>query len=122
MKVIFDYWQVISHYPDQFMRLGSALISEGHTVEIVSAVGKVRAGTVEKEVRKLGFEYPVHEVIFNDPSESPQLKLKKCLELGADMIFDDRDDVCRLLNQHGILALRVGRKDNSTYDLKAEIE
>ena len=36
------------------------------------------------------------------------------------MFFDDRDDVCKLLNKNGILGLRVTRKDNSTYDLDAE--
>ena len=36
------------------------------------------------------------------------------------MFFDDRDDVCRELNKAGIMAMRVTRKDNSTYDLGAE--
>jgi hypothetical protein len=36
------------------------------------------------------------------------------------MFFDDRDDLCRLLNQHGIVAMRVTRKDGSMYDLGAE--
>lgn len=62
----------------------------------------------------------VHEVVFDSPKESPELKLAKCQELGIEMFFDDRDDVCRLLNKHGIVAMRVTRKDNSTYDLEAE--
>ncbi len=122
MIVVFDYWQTLSHYTKQFIDIGSALVSERHEIHVVSAVGKGRVGTVEKAVRELGFDYPVHEVIFDDPIESPQLKLAKCKELGADIIFDDRDDVCRLLNKHGIMALRVTRKDNSTYDLGAEIK
>ena len=87
----------------------------------MSAVGKDRAGTVEASVRKLGFtDIKVHEVVFGGPSESPELKLKKCQELGIEMFFDDRDDVCRLLNKNGIVAMRVTRKDNSTYDLGSE--
>jgi hypothetical protein len=31
-----------------------------------------------------------------------------------------RDDVCRLLNSHGIRALQVMRKNGSAYDLAAE--
>lgn len=36
------------------------------------------------------------------------------------MFFDDREDVCRLLNQHGILAVRVLRKDGDGQDLQTE--
>jgi hypothetical protein len=59
-------------------------------------------------------------VVFRHPKESPQLKLAKCVELGIQVFYDDREDVCRLLNQHGILALRVPRKDPSACDLSAE--
>jgi hypothetical protein len=54
------------------------------------------------------------------PRESPHLKLAKCQELGIEVFYDDRDDVCRMLNKHGILAMRVPRTDGSTYDLDAE--
>lgn len=36
------------------------------------------------------------------------------------MFFDDREDVCWLLNQHGILAMRVMRKGGDVHDLEAE--
>ena len=62
----------------------------------------------------------IHTVVFEHPSESPALKVAKAKELGLDMFFDDRDDVCRELNKAGIMAMRVTRKDNSTYDLGAE--
>jgi acid phosphatase class B len=120
MKVGFDYWQVLSHYPVQFRALGEALSLAGHHVYVVSAVGKSRAGTVKAEVEHLGFDVPVHEVVFDNPKQSPELKLAKCQELGIEVFYDDRDDVCRLLSKHGILAMRVTRKDNTTYDLEAE--
>ena len=41
-------------------------------------------------------------------------------ELGIQVFYDDREDVCRLLNQHGILALHVLRQDPSADDLSAE--
>lgn len=123
MKVGFDYWQVVSHFPQYFAALAMAHRENGSEVVIISAVGKDRAGTVQAEVDKIG-TFPsaakVHEVIFDDPSQSPELKLAKCKELGVEVFYDDRDDVCRLLNKNGILAMRVTRKDNSTYDIKAE--
>jgi hypothetical protein len=120
MKVGLDYWQVISHYPDHFKALGQALACAGHLVHVISAVGKSRAGTVKAEVERLGFDVPVHEVVFDNPEQSPELKLAKCRELGIEIFYDDRDDVCRLLAKHGILAMRVTRKDGSIPDLEAE--
>lgn len=122
MIVGFDYWQVISHYPETFQHLAVAFARFDDEVHIISAVGKDRAGSVEAKVRELGFGEPVHEVVFDHPRESPELKLAKCLELGIEMFFDDRDDVCRLLSANGIVAMRVTRRDNSTYDLGAEIK
>jgi acid phosphatase class B len=122
MVVGIDYWQVISHYPDYFKQLTHDAWRQGNDYHIISAVGKPRAGTVEAEVRKLGFSdlIPVHEVIFDSPKQSPELKLAKCQELGIEVFYDDRDDVCRLLTTNGILAMRVTRKDSSTYDLESE--
>lgn len=123
MVVGFDYWQVVSHFPQYFSHLAMAHKEQGAEIVIISAVGKDRAGTVKAEVDKIG-TFPnsvkVYEVVFDDPSQSPELKLAKCQELGVSVFYDDRDDVCRMLNKHGILAMRVTRKDNSTYDIKAE--
>lgn len=63
----------------------------------------------------------VHEVVFNDSRESPALKLAKCRELGIEVFYDDREDVCAILNRNGILAMRVARRDGSAHDLDAEI-
>ena len=75
---------------------------------------------MEREVRAFTPYGTVHEVVFRDPRESPYLKLAKCQELGVEVFYDDRDDVCRVLNTHGILAMRVTRRDGSTYDLGSE--
>jgi hypothetical protein len=134
MIVGFDYWQVISHYPDKIGHLMFILkeAMPDDEVHVISAIGKTRVGTIKGEVYKslndVGWGVPkwcvkpenIHEVVFDNPSQSPELKLAKCQELGIEMFFDDRDDVCRLLNQHGIVAMRVTRKDNSKYDLEAE--
>lgn len=134
MKIGFDYWQVISHYPTQIGFLANVLTNNLCDVHVISAVGEKRVGTVRENVEKAFREgnrpfiaelisngaIAVHEVVFDDPAESPELKLAKCKELGISMFFDDRDDVCRLLNKNHIMAMRVTRKDNSTYDLDAE--
>lgn len=122
-KIGLDYWQVISHYEDYFREFAKLMIEAGHEIYIISAVGKNREATVFNDIDKTHVPYTEkYKVVFNDPKESPELKLAKCKELGITTFYDDRDDVCRLLNANGILALRVTRKDNSTYDLGAEIK
>lgn len=123
MKIGFDYWQVISHYPDKIEFLMNAVKWHGAEVHVISAIGKGRIGTIVGDVQGHYPYFPaenVHEVVFNKAKESPELKLAKCKELGLDIFFDDRDDVCALLNANGILAMRVTRKDGSKYDLRSE--
>ena len=123
MIIGFDYWQVISHYPDEIGQICDAMHAAGHEVRVISAIGKKRIGTIADEVRKVWPTFPVewvHEVVFDNPRQSPELKLAMCQELGVTMFFDDRDDVCRLLNANGIVAMRVTRKDSSADDLGAE--
>ncbi|MCW2528017.1 MAG: hypothetical protein JWM76_2877 [Pseudonocardiales bacterium] len=120
MKVGLDYWHVVSHHPGYFRELIAGLVAGGHEVYVVSAVGEKRKGTVEAEVAKLVHGLTaVHEVVFKHSSESPELKLAKCLELGITVFYDDREDVCRLLTDHGILAMRVSRQDKLS-DIEAE--
>jgi len=121
MKIGLDYWQVCSHYPDYFRELAHAHLMLNGEVHIISAIGKNRLGTIRQEVAALRIPHSdVHEVVFQHPRQSPELKLAKCQELGIQVFYDDRDDVCRLLNTHGVLALRVTRKDGSADDLEAE--
>jgi hypothetical protein len=111
----FDYWQVISHYPLEMSELCEALAVRGNEGHVISAVGKGRVGTIAEVHQHWPdlHESCIHEVVFENPKQAPEEKLAKCQELGIDMVFDDRDDVCRVLNQRGILALRVTRKDGS---------
>jgi acid phosphatase class B len=120
MIIGFDYWQVLSHYPDEIAHLMQVHDAIGDRVHVVSAVGRNRAGTVEAEVRAITEVPEVHEVVFSHPSQSPQLKLAKCRELGIEVFYDDRDDVCRLLSRNGILAMRVPRRDAAQDDLTGE--
>lgn len=124
MKIGFDYWQVLSHFQPQCSFMLSAFISEGAELHVISAVGgKHTPGSVFEAIERMQYPFKpenVHAVVFEHPKQSPELKVAKALELGLDMFFDDRDDVCRAMNKAGIMAMRVTRKDNSTYDLGAE--
>lgn len=125
MKIGFDYWQVLSHFPEKVQNMMASFDDSGDEIHVISAIGKNRVGTVAGETQALVPWLPekrIHEVVFEKAHQSPELKLAKCKELGIEVFFDDRDDVCRLLNQNGIMAMRVTRKDNSTYDLGAERE
>ncbi len=90
-------------------------------VYIVSAIGQDRVGTVQAAVDALGVPNDgVCKVVYDAVSQAPALKLAKCLELGGTAFYDDRRDTCALLNKHGIVAMHVMRKDNSTYDVATE--
>lgn len=120
MKIGLDYWRVCSHYPDFFRALAGGHLRIGNEVHIISAIGKKRSGTIRGEVEGLRIPFTaVHEVIFEKASGSPELKLAKCQELGIDIFYDDREDVCTLLKDHGIQAFRVTR-DPGFSDIEAE--
>lgn len=119
-RIGLDYWQVCSHWP-YFKDLAAALRAAGHEVHVISAVGRKSAGTVALGLAELGITVDgVHERLFRHPRESPQLKLAACLELGIGVFYDDRGDVCDLLNASGILALRVPRRQAGLSDTEGE--
>lgn len=109
MIVGFDYWHVLSDYPRQMSHLIDLHAMAGDDVHVISAIGVGRIGTVEGDVRRITSIPRVHEVVFDHVSESPALKLAKCLELRIELFYDDREDVCALLAANGVLALRVPR-------------
>jgi len=115
----FDYWHVLSHYPRQIGHLIAIHQAAGDEVHVISAIGRGRVGTFEREVRAVTEVPVVHEVVFTNPRESPELKLAKCFELGIEIFYDDREDVCRLLSENSILALRVPRGGQAG-DIEAE--
>lgn len=121
-RIGLDYWNVCSQHPEYFRDLAAAMLRSGHEVHVLSAIGKKRAGTVAGEVLKLGIPVTaVHEVIFRHPRESPALKTAKALELGLDVFYDDRDDVCQAMTEAKILALRVTRPGPRKADIAVEI-
>lgn len=120
MRIGLDYWQVISHWP-YFGELAAALRAAGHEVHVISAVGQKSQGTVAPGLAAAGIGCDgVHEVLFTHPRQSPELKLAKCRELGIEVYYDDRADVCALLNANGIMAVQVPRRQPGQDDLRAE--
>lgn len=129
MKIGIDFWGTISHNPDYFRRLawfymhdktGSSGKEHRNEVHVISSIGPRRAGTVEQEVIALNVPFTaVHELVFRHPSQSPVLKVAKCLELGIEYFYDDRQDVTDALNKAGIVCFKVPRLDNKT-DIQAE--
>lgn len=111
MKIGLDYWHVCSDYPGYFREIAASALLRGHEVHVVSAVGREHAGSVAREIVKLGIPATaVHEVLFRHPRESPALKTAECLRLGITVFYDDRDDVCQEMAATGkILAMRVTR-------------
>lgn len=108
MIVGLDYWDTITKNVKVFSSLASALISEGHTVYIVSAVGSVRIKTTRDDIEALDIPNEgIFVLEFKHHSEAPQLKLGCCKALGVQMFYDDRRDICELLNANGIVACQV---------------
>lgn len=119
-RIGLDYWQVCSHWP-YFADLVPALRAAGHEVHVISAVGRKSAGSVAPGLADLGIACDgVHELLFSHPRQSPELKLAACRELGIGVFYDDRQDVCDLLNANGIMAMRVPRRQAGLGDTQAE--
>jgi len=110
MRIGLDYWNVISDHPWYFRRLAAMELDAGNEVHVISAIGANRKGTVEADVQHLGVPFTkVHEVVFRHPRESPVLKTALAVQLGLEVFYDDREDVCATMTSAGILALRVTR-------------
>ena len=108
MNIGIDYYDTITRYPDKFKQLTVDLMRTGNKLHIISAVKRENEDKLLKALRKLSIQCDsIEPLIFLNQHEVPQLKLEKCIELSIDMMFDDRQDVCELLNKHGILACHV---------------
>lgn len=129
MKIGIDFWGTISHNPDYFRNLAWFYMQDmvgpfGKThrneVHVISSIGPRRAGTIEQEVTALNVPFTaVHELVFRHPSQSPALKVTKCLELGIEYFYDDRQDVVDALNKAGIICFKVPRLGNES-DVQSE--
>lgn len=117
MKIGFDFYKTLSSYPVQFKTLISSLVSEGHTIIVISALGpKSDVDNYKRHVIEFLKQHTItyHDfevVVFQDDSEIPEIKLESCKRHQIDMYFDDREDVCQILNENKILCFKVGDKN-----------
>jgi hypothetical protein len=129
VKIGIDFWGTISHNPDYFRMLASFYMRDmrgplgkdhRNEVHVISSIGPRRIGTIEQEVIDLNVPCTaVHELVFRHPSQSPALKVTKCLELGIEYFYDDRQDVVDALNKAGIICFKVPRLGNES-DVQSE--
>lgn len=109
----FDYYGTITHFSQQLAEIASSLKKVyNYRIVVISAFGNHSSSAYEQNCKtkllELGFFYDeIHTIPFNDESEVPELKLKKCQELGVTIFFDDRADVAELLTQNGIMGLKT---------------
>ncbi len=103
-----DYHQTISAHPKLFKKLATALMAQGSLVYIVTAVQRHRTAIVKDLVKKSKVPHTGLEiVVYEDYDDIPQLKLQACKRLGVRLLFDDNPATCKLLKEHGILAVQV---------------
>lgn len=110
MHVGFDYWNTLSHHLSTLRPLIDALLAAGHEVTVISAVGRKRIETTREEIEALDLPETVGiEVLTwgdSGAGSAPELKYKRCAELGITLFFDDRRDTCRYLSERGIAAFQ----------------
>lgn len=102
----FDYSGVISKYPKRFKKLATALLAQGDTVYIVSAKRHENVAKLRQDIK----HFPctrLEVVVHNDYLKIPELKLRACKRLGIRVMFDDREDICKLLSENGIMTGQI---------------
>lgn len=108
----FDYFKTISTHPKETTYIAKAVKLLFCEVYVITAVSQHMTleeykYQVEHNLRNIGFPYnKIIYVQFEDQLKIPELKLKACQELGINIFFDDRKDVCEALAKHGIVAFQ----------------
>jgi hypothetical protein len=106
----FDYWKTLSHHHDVLVPLIDALVTCGNRVVVISACGKDKEKTTPDVIATLNLPLSVeiHMVIWDGDKQetAPEIKHKKAKELGVDVFFDDREDICTYFNERGLPCFR----------------
>ena len=100
----FDYWKTLSHHKKSLMPLIQALVLAGHKVYVISACGLDRKESTPKKIREMNLpaEVLIEMCYWENQLDAPKLKYEKCKELGVNLFFDDRQDICKYLSERGI--------------------
>lgn len=108
MKVGFDWGGVLDTHGKQLSELATAMKLNGHEIYIVSAIN---SGEEERRIQQVEELMPdiCIEIItlVAEHQNQPLEKLKIVLDKKIDMFFDDRSDICELLQNYGVLAFTV---------------
>lgn len=110
MRVGFDFHNVLDAWPNQIVNLMMRHKNYGDYVCVLSAVGRNRKGTVAEQVYTYTpYVDDIYEVAFQNPRQSPQLKVAQAKALNLHIFYDDRQDVCDAMTEAGILCFKVPR-------------
>ena len=113
MIIGIDYWKTITAHPKFFKSFVEIMQSDGHSVYLISAYNQKRSGISYKEqIKRECAEYKIDfdrivVVGFKSDDQNPEVKLKTCLDLGVEIFFDDRPDVCELLAKNNIVTFQA---------------
>ena len=116
MLIGLDWFGTITKEPELFALVTSLLKQHGDIIYIISAVRKKEWDeNAERYKQKVLADLKENNIVFDelytvefeDPKEVPYVKLEKCKELKIEYFFDDRNDVCFILNENGIITARV---------------
>lgn len=109
MKLGIDWDGTMASYPNAFRRLVK-FATEVHVItlnpylelETVRIAMELDKDMSDVKVRK--HVYP-HEILGHDETLAPEWKSDKCNELGIDIFFDDREDICQMVEQTSCAAV-----------------
>ena len=120
MTVGFDYYKTITAHPSITKKMASDFKKGGDHVVIISATGegKTHEDTLKKkanyedkvkeQLEKIKFPFDELLVIcVKDPKHTPHMKTNLAIISGVKIFFDDREDTCREMIDHGIVAFKV---------------
>lgn len=110
MNIGFDWGGVLDEHPDRLTQLADALKRSGHEIYIVSAINAGEEETRRQQVEEIMPDVctEIITLVAAHPDQ-PLEKLKIVLDKKIDMFFDDRADICQLLQNNGVLAFQVPR-------------
>lgn len=113
MIIGFDWYNTITRHEQLLTAFSKILKASGHKVYVITAAQKHLelpdyANKVKDHLDSIGFERDgICAFGWNESRDIPGLKLEKCQELQVEYFFDDRSDVCYVLEQNGIKACNV---------------
>lgn len=101
MKIGIDFYDTITDNPSKFRRYIRQLKDEGHTIYVISAIYSSNLSRLQKDYKKVRIHCELVPVFYSQYNDVPELKYKKCMELGIDLMIDDRIDTCSYIYSMG---------------------